>query len=81
LASDKFQVRALRFADAPEDRIADIEAETEWCSTFADLRTVLFESKDEIVIEKALAVGAVPLKKIDRRRRDEVGSRRAKTMD
>jgi hypothetical protein len=67
VANDRFQVRAMRFDDttgAPADELAH---EVEWCSTFSDLRAILGQAGDELVIEQAIGVGKRPLKVIPRR--------------
>jgi hypothetical protein len=66
VANDKFQVRAMRFDDTESDKADDLEHEVEWCSTFSDLRAILGDAGDEIVIEHAVGVGQRPLKVVER---------------
>ena len=67
VANDRFQVRAMRFDDTNGVRADELAHETEWCSTFSDLRTILGKAGDEVVIEQAIGVGQRPLKVVPRR--------------
>jgi hypothetical protein len=64
--SERLQVRAVAFrsADAPADPVRDTDAETLWCSDLHDLDKRLAASGGGIHIERALPVGAVPLRVI-----------------
>lgn len=81
IANDKFQVRATRFGDYEGSIATDLEHESSWCSTFSDLRVMLGEAGNEIMIEKALAVGEKPLKVVQRNRRTEAKRRVSRTLD
>jgi len=58
------RVVAFRAADAAADKARDLDAEQLWCSDFTSLGERLASSGIELTIEKALPVGAVPLKTI-----------------
>lgn len=58
---ERLQVRAVAF-DANRDAAGDIPAEQRWCDDFGELKGMLQRQGSEVVVEKALAVGAVPLK-------------------
>lgn len=58
---ERLQVRAVVF-DANRDAAGDIPAEQRWCDDFGALKGMLQRQGSEVVVEKALAVGAVPLK-------------------
>ena len=72
----RLQVRAVRIARSGEqsDTQRDIDIETVWCSEFGKLRDILDEKGGELTIEKAKAVGEIPVKVVsapeDERRRD-----------
>ena len=59
----RLQVRAVSF-DSNRDPSRDRDVETIWCGEFTRLQKLLAESGDTLEIEKALAIGAVPLKVI-----------------
>lgn len=59
--SGKLQVRAVSLSGA-HDRDRDRDIETIWCGEFTRLRSLLADRGDELSIEKALAIGEVPLK-------------------
>ena len=69
VANDKFQVRAMRFDDTEGGEAEDLQHEGEWCKTFSDLRAILGQAGDEIVIESAIGVGQRPLKVVGRETR------------
>ena len=58
---ERLQVRAVAF-DANRDAAGDIPAEQRWCDDFGALKGVLQAQGSEVVVERALGVGAVPLK-------------------
>ncbi|MGY1457340.1 hypothetical protein ACW5F0_01615 [Luteimonas sp. A534] len=60
----RLQVRAVSLSGT-NDRGRDRDIETIWCGEFARLRSLLAERGSELAIEKALAVGEVPLKVIE----------------
>ncbi len=57
----KLQVRPVSLSNS-NDRGRDRDIETIWCGEFIRLRSILADSGTELTIEKALAVGEVPLK-------------------
>lgn len=59
----RLQVRAVSLSNTL-DRGRDRDIETIWCGEFNRLRSVLADSGTELTIEKALAVGEVPLKMV-----------------
>lgn len=63
-ATEAMQVRLVGAANPSEARTAarDRDAETIWCSDFDKLRRTLAANGTEIKIERALAVGAQPVK-------------------
>lgn len=58
---ERLQVRAVAF-DANRDAAGDIPAEQRWCDDFGALKGMLQRQGAEVLVERALAVGAVPLK-------------------
>ncbi len=60
----RLQVRAVSLSNA-NDPGRDQDIETIWCSEFTRLRDVLAAQGSELSIEKALGVGAVPLKRVE----------------
>lgn len=62
--SGKLQVRAVSLSDS-HDRARDRDIETIWCGEFTRLRSLLAKRGSELTIEKALAIGEVPLKVIE----------------
>lgn len=58
---DRLQVRTVAF-DSARDASGDIPAEQRWCGDFGKLQAALNAQGSEIVIEKAMGVGAVPVK-------------------
>lgn len=58
---ERLQVRTVAF-DTNRDASGDIPAEQRWCDDFGALREVLKAKGSEVVVEKALGVGAVPVK-------------------
>ncbi|MET4579957.1 hypothetical protein [Ottowia thiooxydans] len=63
-ANERFQVRAVALS-ASRDMTRDLDAESRWCQDFTNLQAELRVNGDELVIEKALPVGAVPLRVIE----------------
>ena len=61
-ATDSLKLQAMKFEDVVSNETIDIEHETQWCGDFSDLRGAIGDDGDNIIIEKALAVGARPLK-------------------
>jgi hypothetical protein len=62
--AERVQVRAVALAKS-RDTTKDLAAETKWCSDFTDLREALAAAGTQIVIEKALPVGMVPLRVVE----------------
>jgi hypothetical protein len=62
----RFQVRTVAFrgASAPSDPVQDADAETLWCGDLQKLQAELAARGGAVVVERALPVGAVPLKVI-----------------
>jgi hypothetical protein len=58
------QLRAVALGDVttPRDARRDRDIEELWCGDVKDLMSLLSEHGDTVTIEKALPVGAVPLK-------------------
>lgn len=65
-SAERIQMRAVAFEgrDGAPDRGRDRDAESLWCGDIAKLRDRLAEEGDQLAIEKALEIGAVPLKRI-----------------
>lgn len=63
-ANQKVQVRTVAF-DAARDTSQDVTEERRWCGDFGKLRAALQASGCEVVVEKALGVGAAPLRMVD----------------
>jgi hypothetical protein len=63
----RVQVRTVAFrgASAPADSARDVDAETIWCGDLLQLQAEFAAGGGAIVIERALPVGAVPLKVIN----------------
>lgn len=66
LSTARVQMRAVAFADgaASVDRARDIDAETLWCDDLAAISRALDEAGGGLMIEKASAIGATPLKRV-----------------
>lgn len=58
---ERLQVRAVAF-DVNRDAAGDIPAEQRWCDDFGALSGVLKAMGSSLIVEKALGVGAVPMK-------------------
>ncbi|MBA2656820.1 MAG: hypothetical protein H0U70_07510 [Tatlockia sp.] len=56
----------------------DLDRETSWCSEFSQLKSLLEQSGTSLYIEKALPIGAKPLKKVQESSTVSVRERRAK---
>ena len=59
--SEKLQVRSVAFSTG-RDLSGDIPAEQHWCGDFGKLQEALKAQGCEVVVEKAMGVGTVPLK-------------------
>ncbi len=66
-AAPRFQMRAVAFTgpDGGPDLSRDRDAETLWCGDVTALKADLARAGGDLVIEKALAIGATPLKRIE----------------
>lgn len=58
---ERFQVRAVAF-DSNRNASGDTVAERRWCDDFGELKGALKAQGSEVIVEKALGVGMVPLK-------------------
>ncbi|WP_447753277.1 hypothetical protein [Sphingopyxis fribergensis] len=65
-AAERIQMRAVAFEGtaAGSDLLRDHDAETLWCGDIMRLRAQLGEDGGRLDIEKALEIGAVPLKRV-----------------
>lgn len=63
-AAGRLQVRTVAFDGAPADRSSDMDAETIWCGEVSVLQERLRSIGGGLQIEKALPVGATPLKRV-----------------
>lgn len=61
----RLQVRAVAFDPARDSR-RDRDAETLWCADFHQLEEMLAQQGSGVVVEKALAIGAAPLKVVEK---------------
>lgn len=62
--NQKVQVRSIAF-DASRDSSQDVVEERRWCGDFGKLQAALQAGGCEVVIEKALGVGATPLRVVE----------------
>lgn len=63
-ANQKIQVRSIAF-DAARDSSQDVAEERRWCGDFGKLQAALQAGGCEVVVEKALGVGATPLRVVE----------------
>ena len=63
-ASQKVQVRSVSF-NTGRDMSQDVAEEQRWCGDFSKLQVALQSSGCEVVVEKALGVGAAPLRVVE----------------
>lgn len=63
-ANQRVQIRSVAF-DAARDTAQDAAEEQRWCGDFGKLQSALRASGCEVVVEKALGVGAVPLRLVN----------------
>ncbi|PAL20639.1 hypothetical protein [Sphingopyxis sp. GW247-27LB] len=65
-SAERIQMRAVAFEanGVGPDRGRDRDAETLWCGDISRLRERLTEAGDEFAIERALEIGATPLKRV-----------------
>lgn len=71
-AAQRMQVRSVAF-QAQRDASRDIDAEQLWCNDFTRLQNQLASEGGEVLIEKALGVGALPLKQVQQRESAQTG--------
>jgi hypothetical protein len=66
LTASRVQVRAVAFTDGAggPDPARDEDAERMWCGDVAKLQSQLAQAGGELVIERAHAIGATPLKRV-----------------
>ena len=80
--NQKVQVRSVAFNGA-RDNSQDLAEEHRWCGDFSKLESTLKRNGCEVMIEKALGVGAAPLRVIDeieeRRHRESISKDRSKS--
>ena len=64
--ADRLQVKvvAVTGQNAPRDASRDRDAEAAWCSDFSKLQKLLQKDGGELIIERALGVGAAPLAEV-----------------
>ena len=62
--SGRLQVRTVALA-AVRDKTRDLDAEMRWCSDFTKLKADLGTNGTQLAIERALEVGAVPLRVVE----------------
>ena len=67
------QVRAVAFgnSESARDPVRDRDMETIWCGEFGRLQALVAQNGGSIEIERALDVGSVPLKIIDKSADDD----------
>jgi len=61
--SGRLQIRSVALTNN-RDTSRDKDVETIWCGEFSKLQELLAENGDNLIIERALGIGAVPLKVI-----------------
>ena len=62
--ADRLQMRVVAFGEGPADPARDRDAETLWCGDVSVLQERLASAGAALTIEKALPVGATPVKRI-----------------
>lgn len=62
--AERLQVRTVALSSV-RDKTQDLDAEQRWCSDFTKLRTDLGTIGTQLVIERAMEVGAVPLRVVE----------------
>jgi hypothetical protein len=75
-ANDRLQVRAVALS-ASRDTTRDLDAESRWCQDFTKLQAELRVNGNEILIEKAMPVGAVPLRVVETETAEQTVNRTA----
>jgi hypothetical protein len=75
-ANERLQVRAVALSKS-RDTTRDLDAESRWCQDFTKLQAELRVNGNELVIEKALPVGAVPLRVVETEAAEHTGTRAA----
>jgi hypothetical protein len=71
--ANRLQVKVVAIAGSgiSRDPVRDRDAEMLWCSDFSRLQELLRQDGTDLVVEKALGVGAVPLSEVSLGERDE----------
>ena len=77
--AQRLQVRAVAFA-AALPAAANLAAENAWCGDFGRLQEHLQQQAGDLAIERALPVGAVPLKVVQSPAADQARSATARTL-
>lgn len=67
---ERLQVRTVAF-DINRDSSGDIPAEKRWCDDFGALKGALKAQGSEVIVERAMGVGTVPLKVLSTSTMDE----------
>ena len=73
------QVRVVS-TDANRDVSRDRDVESLWCGEFGQLQDLLASQGDELLIERALGVGAVPLKVVSGADETQRGATQIRSM-
>lgn len=68
---ERLQVRTVAF-DTNRDSSGDIPAEQRWCDDFGALKEALKAQGSDVVVERAMGVGMVPIKLLSTSTADEV---------
>ncbi|SEK03528.1 hypothetical protein [Achromobacter sp. NFACC18-2] len=75
----RMQVRVVT-TDPHRDVSRDSEVESMWCGEFGQLQDLLASRGDELLIERALGVGAVPLKLVSGAQQTEHGTTQIRSL-
>lgn len=67
---ERLQVRTVAF-DTNRDSSGDIPAEQRWCDDFGALKGTLKAQGSEVIVERAMGVGTVPIKLLSTSTKDE----------
>lgn len=78
--SGRLQVRSVALTDN-RDSSRDKDVETIWCGEFTKLQELLAEHGDNLIIERALGIGAVPLKVVNERHNNSIATQSTRTMN
>jgi hypothetical protein len=61
---ERLQVRAVALSES-RDKSRDLDAETLWCSDFANLKEAIADTGGLLIVEHAKEIGAVPLRVVE----------------